>query len=143
MFMMVNSISIEKMTPSKENYLKILLELSEDPKIRSSDVARVLGVTKASVSRMMRVLREEGYICMERYGAVTLTDKGLRQAAAVKSRFTLLRQFFTQILDVDETTAATDACRIEHIISDASMEKIRLQLINDVRRTGTMVRVGR
>ncbi len=141
--MMVNSISIEKMTPSKENYLKILLELSEDPKIRSSDVARVLGVTKASVSRMMRVLREEGYICMERYGAVTLTDKGLRQAAAVKSRFTLLRQFFTQILDVDETTAATDACRIEHIISDASMEKIRLQLINDVRRTGTMVRVGR
>jgi Mn-dependent DtxR family transcriptional regulator len=143
MFMMVNSISIEKMTPSKENYLKILLELSEDPKIRSSDVARVLGVTKASVSRMMRVLREEGYICMERYGAVTLTDKGLRQAAAVKSRFTLLRQFFTQILDVDETTAETDACRIEHIISDASMEKIRLQLINDVRRTGTMVRVGR
>jgi DtxR family Mn-dependent transcriptional regulator len=143
MFMMVNSISIEKMTPSKENYLKILLELSEDPKIRSSDVARVLGVTKASVSRMMHVLREEGYICMERYGAVTLTDKGLRQAAAVKSRFTLLRQFFTQILDVDETTAATDACRIEHIISDASMEKIRLQLINDVRRTGTMVRVGR
>ncbi len=141
--MMVNSISIEKMTPSKENYLKILLELSEDPKIRSSDVARVLGVTKASVSRMMRVLREEGYICMERYGAVTLTDKGLRQAAAVKSRFTLLRQFFTQILDVDETTAETDACRIEHIISDASMEKIRLQLINDVRRTGTMVRVGR
>ncbi len=141
--MMVNSISIEKMTPSKENYLKILLELSEDPKIRSSDVARVLGVTKASVSRMMHVLREEGYICMERYGAVTLTDKGLRQAAAVKSRFTLLRQFFTQILDVDETTAATDACRIEHIISDASMEKIRLQLINDVRRTGTMVRVGR
>ncbi len=126
--MMGNSISSEKMTPSKENYLKILLELSEDPEIRSSDVARALGVTKASVSRMMRILRDEGYICMERYGAVTLTDKGLRQAAAVKRRFTLLRQFFTQILDVDEITAASDACRIEHIISDASMEKIHLQL---------------
>ena len=116
------------MTPSKENYLKILLELSDGEEVRSSDVAEALGITKASVSCMMKRLRDEGYITKEKYGAVTLTEKGLNEAANVKKRYNLLKSFLVRILGVDTATAAEDACRIEHIISPESLDKIDEQL---------------
>jgi len=118
----------KNMTPSKENYLKVLLELSGGEEVRSSDVAEVLGITKASVSCMMNRLREEGYITKEKYGAVSLTEKGLGEAANVKRRYNLLKSFFVRIVGVDTATAAEDACRIEHIISPESLDKIDEQL---------------
>ena len=116
------------MTPSKENYLKVLLELSGGSEVRSIDVAKALGITKASVSCMMKRLRDEGYITKDKYGAVTLTEKGLKEASNVKRRYNLLKSFFVKILGVDTVTAAEDACRIEHIISPESLDKIDEQL---------------
>ncbi len=125
---MKSDVLSKNITPSKENYLKILLELSGGEEARSSDVAEALGVTKASVSCMMKRLRDEGYVVMEKYGAVTLTEKGLEEAANVKRRYNLLKAFFVRILNVDAATAAEDACRIEHIISPESINKIDEQL---------------
>ena len=125
---MKSDVLNKKMTPSKENYLKVLLELSGGEEVRSSDVAEALGITKASVSCMMKRLRDEGYITKEKYGAVTLTEKGLNEAANVKKRYNLLKLFFVRILGVDTATAAEDACRIEHIISPESLDKIDEQL---------------
>ena len=125
---MKSDVLNKNMTPSKENYLKVLLELSGGEEVRSSDVAETLGITKASVSCMMKRLREEGYITKEKYGAVTLTEKGLNEAANVKKRYNLLKSFFIRILGVDTATASEDACRIEHIISPESLDKIDEQL---------------
>jgi DtxR family Mn-dependent transcriptional regulator len=125
---MKNDVLNKNMTPSKENYLKVLLELSGGEEVRSSDVAEALGITKASVSCMMKRLRDEGYITKEKYGAVTLTEKGLNEAANVKKRYNLLKSFLVRILGVDTATAAEDACRIEHIISPESLDKIDEQL---------------
>ncbi len=125
---MKSDVLNKNMTPSKENYLKVLLELSGGEEVRSSDVAEELGITKASVSCMMKRLRDEGYITKEKYGAVTLTEKGLNEAANVKKRYNLLKSFLVRILGVDTATAAEDACRIEHIISPESLDKIDEQL---------------
>lgn len=115
-------------TPSKENYLKVLLDLSRNGEVHSIEVAEALGITKASVSCMMKRLRDEGYITKENYGAVTLTEKGLKEAANVKRRYKLLESFFVRILGVDGATAAEDACRIEHIISPESLDRINEKL---------------
>lgn len=122
--MMKSDILSKNMTPGKENYLKVLLELSGGEDVRSSDVAEALGITKASVSCMMKRLRDEGYITKEKYGTVTLTEKGHREATSVKRRYNLLKSFFVTILGVDTVTAAEDACQIEHIISSESLNKI-------------------
>lgn len=125
---MKSNVLNKNMTPSKENYLKVLLELSGGEEVRSSDVAQALGITKASVSCMMKRLRDEGYITKEKYGAVTLTEKGLNEAANVKRRYNLLKSFLVRVLGVDTATATEDACRIEHIISPESLDKIDEQL---------------
>lgn len=120
---MKSDVLSKSITPSKENYLKVLLELSGGEEVRSSDVAEVLGITKASVSCMMKRLRDEGYVVKEKYGAVTLTEKGLEEAAIVKRRYNLLKTFLVRVLNVDAATAE-DACQIEHIISPESISKI-------------------
>lgn len=125
---MESGILYEKMTPGKENYLKVLLELSGEGEIRSIDVADTLGVTKASVSRMCSRLKDEGYVRKEKYGAITLTEKGVEAALNVATRYHLLKVFFTRILGVDNQTAMQDACRIEHIISRESIDKMSKQL---------------
>ncbi len=125
---MKNTGSNTKITPSREDYLKVLLELTGEDGARSVDVADALGITKASVSCMMNRLKEEGYITKEKYGSVTLTDKGIREASDVRRRYYLLKAFLTQVLGVDAQTASEDACRIEHIISSESIARMDAQL---------------
>lgn len=118
----------QKNTPSRENYLKVLLRLSGKEGIRSIDVAEALGISKASVSCMMNRLKEEGYITKEKYGTVALTEKGIKEAVRIRKRYTLLKTFFIRILGVDAATASDDACRIEHIISAESVDKMSERL---------------
>jgi DtxR family Mn-dependent transcriptional regulator len=117
-----------KITQSKEDYLKIIMELSNDEDIHSIEIANALGVSKASVSCMLRVLKDEGYVNKERYGTVTLTENGRNIAANVKRRYELLKRLLNDVLGVEATTAAGDACRIEHLISSETTDKIDRQL---------------
>ncbi len=117
-----------KTTPSKENYLKVMLELSSEEGIRSTDIASALGISKASVSSMMNVLREAGYVTKEKYGAVSLTENGRKAAADIKRRYELLKKFLHDILGVEAAIAAEDACRMEHLISPETADQIDRQL---------------
>ena len=124
-----SNIKTEKITPSKEDYLKALLELSEHKmKIHSVDIANALGISKASVSRMMNILKEEGYIAKEKYGTVTLMENGWKIASCVRKRHDLLKSFLTDVLGVQTETANGDACRMEHAISFETTEKLNQQL---------------
>lgn len=110
---------------SGENYLETVLMLAKQGgPVRSVDVAAQLGVTKASVSRAMGILRENGYISMPKNGLITLTDKGREKARQVYERHRLITAFLAEVLGVEKTVAEQDACRIEHIISDETFEAI-------------------
>ena len=110
---------------SAEDYLETILMLSQRMgKVRSIDVVNELGFTKASVSIAMKKLRENGYIAVDGEGNLTLLEPGLEIAQRIYSRHQLLTHFFVQ-LGVDEQTAAEDACKAEHILSEQTLEKIR------------------
>ena len=121
---------------SAEDYLETILMLTERlGKVRSIDVVRELGYTKASVSIAMRKLRENGYIAVDGEGNLTLLPPGREIAERIYSRHRLLQHFFMQ-LGVDEKTAAEDACKAEHILTEQTLEKIRQRaLLQDAENT--------
>lgn len=110
---------------SGEMYLEAILVLAKKSGyVRSIDVSEYLGYSKPSVSRAMGILREGGYILMEKDGTITLTDSGKKLAETIYERHTVLSELLIR-LGVDEKTATDDACRIEHVISDESFQAIK------------------
>ena len=110
---------------SGEMYLEAILVLAKKSGyVRSIDVSEYLGYSKPSVSRAMGILREGGYILMEKDGAITLTDSGKKLAETIYERHTVLSELLIR-LGVYEKTATDDACRIEHVISDESFQAIK------------------
>ena len=111
---------------SGEDYLEtIYLLTSRMPFVRSVDIANELGYTKASVSRAMRILREEGFVTVAEDGEVKLTKNGRKRAISVYERHTLITDFFSEYLGVNPVTAEKDACRIEHVISEETYLRLR------------------
>jgi Mn-dependent DtxR family transcriptional regulator len=111
---------------SGEDYLETIYLLHQkQPFVRSVDIANELGYTKASVSRAMRILREEGLVVVGEDGQVKLTKNGARRAAQVYERHTLIMDFFSEVLGVNEVTAERDACKIEHVISEETYLRLR------------------
>mgnify|MGYP005982125991 CR=1 FL=1 len=110
---------------ASEDYLETMLMMQQQHGyIRSIDVAEHLGVTKPSVTYATKRLRENGYIAVDGEGNLTLLEPGREIAERIYSRHRLLTHFFMQ-LGVDEKTAAEDACKAEHILSEQTLEKIR------------------
>ncbi len=110
---------------SGEMYLESIYVLSERlPIVRSVDVSEYLGYSKPSVSRAVGLLKNGGYITVEQSGELRLTAQGLIKAKTIFERHTILTRCLT-LLGVDATTAAEDACKIEHVISDESFEAIK------------------
>lgn len=110
---------------SGEMYLEAILVLAKKSGyVRSIDVSEYLGYSKPSVSRAVGILREGGYILVEKDGAITLTDSGKKLAETIYERHTVLSELLIR-LGVDEKTATDDACRIEHVISDESFQAIK------------------
>ncbi len=114
-----------KMQESGENYLETILVLKQEKgAVRSIDIAQRMNFTKPSISRAMSLLRENGYITMDESMFIELTDAGMEIAQRIYERHTLLTQFLER-LGVSPETAAHDACKIEHDLSDESFEKIK------------------
>ena len=110
---------------SGEMYLEAILVLSKkNGFVRSIDVSEYLGYSKPSVSRAMGILRTGEYICIDKDGAITLTDSGREIAEKIYERHTVLSALLMR-MGVDEETATADACKLEHAISDASFEAIK------------------
>jgi Mn-dependent DtxR family transcriptional regulator len=108
-----------------ENYLETILSLEgENGDVRSVDVANSLGVSRPSVNKALRTLKEFGYVEQQPYGRIRLTGMGRSHAEAVTDRHRVLKRFLTQVLGVDADTADEDACRMEHIVSMETMAKL-------------------
>ncbi len=114
-----------KIQESAQNYLETILMLSEKSNtVRAIDIVNELGFSKASVSVAMKQFRENGYVTVDEDGFITLTEVGLKIAKAMYERHTLLTEILMSI-GVSEKTAKTDACRIEHVISDETFEMLK------------------
>ena len=110
---------------SGEMYLEAILVLGKkNGFVRSIDVSEYLGYSKPSVSRAMGILRSGEFIVVEKDGAITLTDTGREIAEKIYERHTLLTRVLTH-LGVSAETAAADACKLEHAISDESFQAIK------------------
>ncbi len=118
-----------KLQESGENYLETILVLKKRlGYVRSIDVATELGFSKPSVSRAMGILKTDGYITIEANGNICLTDKGMEKASSVYDRHVTITRYLSEVLGVELHTAENDACRIEHIISQETFEKIKMHL---------------
>ncbi len=109
---------------SGEMYLEAIYVLSKKGGVRAIDVGEYLGYSKPSVSRAMGLLKNGGYVTADEKGFLALTEIGLETADKIFERHTLITGFLIR-LGVDRETAAEDACRIEHCISDTSFEAIK------------------
>ena len=110
---------------SGEMYLEAIHVLTmQNGHVRSIDVSEYLGYSKPSVSRAMGILRSGGYITVDKDGSITLTETGLEIAEKIYARHTLLTRLLVHI-GVSEETAAEDACKLEHAISDESFEALK------------------
>ena len=110
---------------SAENYLETILILNQrNGSVRSIDVAAELEFSKPSVSVAMKNLREQGCITVDENGQISLTEKGRQIAESVYERHTLFTEWLIG-LRVAPRTAAEDACRIEHVISEETFQAIK------------------
>lgn len=120
----------KKLTESIEDYIEtIYLEGQKQGKgVRITDIALKLNVSKASANDAVRKLKNLGHVEQERYGQIYLTDSGKELAVAVYEKHLLITEFLTQTLNVSLETAEKDACGIEHILSEETLEKIKTYL---------------
>ena len=115
---------------SGQMYLEAIHVLSKrSDKIRAIDVGAYLGYTKPSVSRAIGILKRDNYITVDNDGYITMTAQGRRIAEQLYERHTILTKMLVA-LGVDEATAAEDACRIEHVISDESFLAVKKHYLN-------------
>ncbi|SFE54552.1 iron (metal) dependent repressor, DtxR family [Peptostreptococcaceae bacterium pGA-8] len=110
---------------SGEMYLETILILSkEQPQVRAIDVATYRELSRASVSRGLGLLRDDGYIDVDQSGHITLTEKGKERANSVYDKHNVLSSILKKI-GVRDEVATEDACRMEHYMSDESFEAIK------------------
>ena len=115
---------------SGEMYLESIYVLSQKSgQVRSVDVGEYLGYSKPSVSRAVGLLKSGGYLLMDKDGSLSLTETGLDIAKKIYERHTLITQLLIR-LGVSPETAANDACKVEHAISDESFQAIKAYVEN-------------
>ena len=111
---------------SAEMYLETIYQLSrQQHSVRSIDVAEALNYSRASVSRAVSLLKKDGYLEMDEDGFLNLTELGKSTAEKIFERHMILTAAL-KALGVDEESAAGDACKIEHVISDESFAALSL-----------------
>jgi Mn-dependent DtxR family transcriptional regulator len=113
---------------SAEMYLETIYILTTtQAQVRSIDVAQHLGYSKPSVSRAVNLLKQGGFVTTDEDGFLSLTDDGMHTAKKIFERHTVLHKLLVA-MGVSDETAAEDACKIEHVISDESLDAIKRYL---------------
>lgn len=114
-----------KINESGEMYLENILVLRDKlGRVRSIDIVNYTGYSKPSISRALGNLRREEMVSVDESGYITLSEKGEARAKKIYERHLILSDFFKYI-GVDDEVAASDACKIEHDLSDETFEKIK------------------
>jgi len=108
-----------------EDYLEAIFNLaSESNMARSKDIAKVLGVSRSSVTGALRVLKEKGLANYKPYDYVTLTESGQATAAEIVRKHDILKSFFINVLGVEADVAQQAACKAEHALGPGIIAKL-------------------
>jgi len=135
----VNSAPEKDLTPTMEDYLEAIYNLSKEKKaVRVKDIAQRLGVKMPTVTSMLKALREKGMIDHEKYEHPELTGKGTDIGSEIDQRHQTLRSFLIDILQINHDQADEDACKMEHAVSPATLERIVkfMEFIDNCPRSG-------
>ncbi len=112
-------------TANREDYLINILRLTEgEGNAKTSDLAKLLNVSPASVTEMLNILSKENLVTYVKYKGVSLTEAGLFEARRIRKKHHVLERFLINYLDVEHELAHEEACRMEHAISDDSTIKM-------------------
>ena len=116
---------VKEQSPSMEDYLESISVLAQGGKVvRVTQISNALRVKKPSVTSALKKLSKEELVEHERYGHVKLTDEGKKIAEDVFRRHETLRHFLAEILGVEPKIASEDACKMEHAVSPATLERL-------------------
>ncbi|MHC4759289.1 MAG: metal-dependent transcriptional regulator [Planctomycetota bacterium] len=135
----MNKVKQVKLSASLEDYLEAIYNLAEDNDFaRSTDIAKQLGVSKASVTGALRTLSEKGYANYEPYGRISLTKEGTATAADVAHKHDILRSFFHDVLGIDNKIAQKAACKSEHALGAEVIGRLLLfiEFVTDNSKNG-------
>ncbi len=114
------------MNESKEDYLEAIVALEKEKGcVRPTDIAIFLGVSKPSVSRAIKKLEELGYIKHIPYSDITITEKGREKGSEILLRHTFLTSFLVDLIQVEKEVAQKEACKMEHVLSKGTMDKLK------------------
>ncbi len=112
-------------TGAVERYLEAIFEMADESgQVKVKDIAACLDISYPSVSEMVDRLVEKGLVIHDKYKRISLTPQGKRIAKGLDRKHKVIRDFFANVLQVDETVADRDACEIEHVISDETLNKL-------------------
>jgi Mn-dependent DtxR family transcriptional regulator len=113
-----------KLSSSNEDYLEAVYQLGgANGAVRSVDLAVKMDVSKASVNKAINNLKSAGLVTQPHYGDISLTAEGLNYAQRVQSRHEVLNQFLTEVLNIEPERAQEEACKMEHAISDDTLDR--------------------
>jgi DtxR family Mn-dependent transcriptional regulator len=114
-----------ELSENLEDYLEVILELEQTRKVaRGKEIAQKLNIQPGSVTGALKTLDKKGLINWEKYGYITLTEKGLSIAESITRRHRILKNFLVSVLQIDKNTADATACRMEHAVDDETMGKL-------------------
>lgn len=116
---------MEKISMSNEDYLETIVMLggTVDSPVKSVAIARKLNVSRTAVNKAISILKKNNLVNQPYYGDITLTEEGYAYGQAIYKRHRCLVAFFTKGLGIDPETAESEACLMEHAISDESFDR--------------------
>ena len=120
----VNDILTKPLTPTMEDYLEAIFNLSKEKKVvRVKNIANRLGVKMPTVTNMLKTLSDRKLIHYEKYEYLELTERGISVGKETDRRHHVLRGFLTDILDIAPDTADEEACKMEHAVSSSTLDR--------------------
>lgn len=126
------TVENQEISASSQDYLEIIYTLYKSGiEVRSVDIATAMGVSRASISKAMGVLKNAGMVMQEKYGRIMLTTEGMAAAKKVIRTHETLKSFLVDVLGVSEKIAQQDACKMEHSISPETLKKLISYLHKD------------
>ncbi|MDF2840425.1 MAG: metal-dependent transcriptional regulator [Clostridia bacterium] len=114
---------------SMEMYLETVYILeSNHGHAHGVEIANRLGVSKPSVTKAIKYLKDQGYVNTQKYGTITLTEKGRELSEKIYNNHHLIERFLEHSLQLSVEQASSNACKIEHVVSDEMLEAIKSYL---------------
>ncbi len=111
------------------DYLEAVYEISKTkPNVRITDIAVRLGISKPSVNRAVNTLKKQGLVIHEPYGDIVLTERGREMGETAHTRHCMIKKFLVKVLRLGDAEAEKEACRIEHNISQNTVEKMKIYM---------------